>query len=98
HPEALSVIERRAARLDAPLRIAGEDWAASEEHGRLVFQDEERLLDLPAPKLHGRHQFDNAGLAVATLRAIPSLTPRASAFEAGVVNAEWPARMQRLTT
>lgn len=95
--DALSVIERRAARLNAPLRIAGEDWTAGEEHGRLVFQDDERLLDLPAPKLHGRHQFDNAGLAVATLRAIPSLTPPASAFEAGVLNAEWPARMQRLT-
>jgi dihydrofolate synthase / folylpolyglutamate synthase len=98
HRDALSVIERRAARLDAPLRIAGEDWTAGEERGRLVFQDDERLLDLPAPKLHGRHQFDNAGLAVATLRAIPSLTPGVSAFEEGVVNAEWPARMQRLTT
>ena len=96
--DALSVIERRASRLDAPLHIAGEDWTAGEEHGRLVFQDEERLLDLPAPKLYGRHQFDNAGLAVATLRAIPALTPRRSAFEAGVVNADWPARMQRLTT
>jgi dihydrofolate synthase/folylpolyglutamate synthase len=95
--DALSVIERRASRLDAPLWIAGEDWTASEEHGRLVFQDEQRLLDLPAPKLQGRHQFDNAGLAVATLRATPSLMPRASAFEAGVLNAEWPARMQRLT-
>jgi dihydrofolate synthase / folylpolyglutamate synthase len=96
--DALSVIERRASRLNAPLHIAGEDWTAGEEHGRLVFQDEERLLDLPAPKLYGRHQFDNAGLAVATLRAVPALTPRRSAFEAGVVNAEWPARMQRLTT
>ncbi len=92
------MIERRAARLNAPLRIAGEDWTAGEEHGRLVFQDDERLLDLPAPKLYGRHQFDNAGLAVATLRAIPSLTPPVSAFEAGVLNAEWPARMQRLTS
>jgi dihydrofolate synthase/folylpolyglutamate synthase len=96
--DALSVIERRAARLDAPLRIAGEDWTAGEEHGRLVFQDDERLLDLPAPKLYGRHQFDNAGLAVATLRAIPSLAPPVSAFEAGVLKAEWPARMQRLTS
>jgi dihydrofolate synthase/folylpolyglutamate synthase len=95
--DALSVIERRASRLNAPLHIAGEDWTAGEEHGRLVFQDEERLLDLPPPRLYGRHQFDNAGLAVATLRAIPAITPRTSAFEAGVVNAEWPARMQRLT-
>ena len=95
--DALSVIERRAARLNAPLRIAGEDWTAGEERGRLVFQDEERLFDLPAPKLHGRHQFDNAGLAIAALRAVPSLTPGTAAFEAGVVNADWPARMQRIT-
>jgi dihydrofolate synthase/folylpolyglutamate synthase len=98
HRDALSVIERRAARLNAPIRIAGEDWTAGEERGRLVYQDEERLIDLPGPKLYGRHQFDNAGLAVAALRSVPSLTPRFSSLEAGVVNAEWPARMQRLTS
>ena len=65
--DALAVIERQAARLDAPLRIAGEDWTATEERGRLVYQDDAGLLDLPAPKLYGRHQFENAGLAIATL-------------------------------
>jgi len=95
--DALSVIERQARRLDAPLRVAGEDWSASEERGRLVFQDDDRLLDLPAPRLHGRHQFENAGLAVAALRAIPSLELPVSAFESGVAGAEWPARMQRLS-
>jgi dihydrofolate synthase/folylpolyglutamate synthase len=94
--EALAVIERQAARLAAPVRIAGEHWTTSEERGRLVLQDEERLFDLPAPKLYGRHQFDNAGLAVAALRAIPTLQLPVAAFERGVVNAEWPARMQRL--
>jgi dihydrofolate synthase/folylpolyglutamate synthase len=98
HRDALSVIERRAERLNAPVRILGEDWTAGEERGRLVYQDEERLIDLPAPKLYGRHQFDNAGLAVAALRSVPSLTPRFSSLEAGVLNAEWPARMQRLTS
>ncbi len=95
--QALAVIERQAARLDAPLRIAGEQWSAGEERGRLVYQGEDRLLDLPAPKLYGRHQFDNAGLAVAALRAIPALKLPEAAFESGVVNAEWPARMQRLS-
>jgi dihydrofolate synthase/folylpolyglutamate synthase len=94
--DALAVIERQAARLAAPLRVAGEDWTAAEEHGRLVFQDDERLIDLPAPKLFGRHQFDNAGLAIAALRAIPSLPLPTAAFEKGVVAADWPARMQRL--
>jgi dihydrofolate synthase/folylpolyglutamate synthase len=95
--EALTVIERQAARLAAPLRVAGEHWTANEERGRLVYQDEGRLFDLPAPKLYGRHQFENAGLAVAALRAIPALKLPVRAFEQGIVNAEWPARMQRLS-
>ena len=94
--DALAVIERQAARLDAPLKIAGEDWTATEERGRLVFQDEAGLLDLPAPKLYGRHQFENAGLAIATLRAIRALKIAPAAFETGLSKADWPARLQRL--
>lgn len=94
--EALAVIERAAARLRAPMHVMGEQWQVSEERGRLVFQDEEGLLDLPAPKLHGRHQTINAGTALATLRAARLNIP-AAAFERGIVKAEWPARMQRLT-
>ena len=59
--EALLSIERQAGRVKAPIRIAGEDWIATEERGRLVYQDDAGLLDLPAPKLYGRHQFENAG-------------------------------------
>ena len=93
--EALAVIEREAARVKAPLSIAGEDWTATEERGRLVYQDADGLLDLPAPKLYGRHQFDNAGAAIAALRASGLRLP-APAFEAGMIRVDWPARMQRL--
>jgi dihydrofolate synthase / folylpolyglutamate synthase len=95
--DARRVIERQAARLGAPLKVAGEDWTATEERGRLVYQDENGLLDLPPPRLYGRHQFENAGLAIAALRAIdgPRLAPKA--FE-GIAKADWPARMQRLST
>src|SRR5205814_9584465 len=94
--EALAVIERQAARLRTPLKIAGEDWTATEEHGRLVYQDQDGLLDLPAPKLYGRHQFENAGTAIAALRA-SGLKLRAAAYEAAMVRVDWPARMQRLS-
>ncbi len=94
--DALAVIERQAGRLNARLKIAGEDWTATEERGRLVYQDEAGLLDLPAPKLYGRHQFENAGLAIAALRAIKALKIAPAAYEAGVTKADWPARMQRL--
>jgi dihydrofolate synthase/folylpolyglutamate synthase len=94
--EALAVIERVAARVKAPLAVAGEHWTATEERGRLVYQDEDGLLDLPAPKLYGRHQFENAGAAIAALRASGLKLP-AAAFEAGMVRVDWPARMQRLS-
>jgi dihydrofolate synthase/folylpolyglutamate synthase len=96
--EAMAVIEAQAKRMRAPLHAAGEGWHVSVERGRLVYQDDRGLMDLAAPKLFGRHQFDNAGLAIATLRAIETFKIPNSAFEAGILNAEWPARMQRLSS
>jgi dihydrofolate synthase/folylpolyglutamate synthase len=97
-PEAMAVIEQQAKRLRAPLHAAGQDWHVSVERGRLVYQDDRGLMDLAAPKLFGRHQFDNAGLAIATLRAQDVFKIDTAAFETGIVNAEWPARMQRLAS
>ena len=92
----LAVIESEAKRVRAPLRVCGEHWSVHGEHGRLVYQDDDGLLDLPVPKLHGRHQVENAGTAIATLRAAGLALPLA-AFEAGIARAEWPARMQLLS-
>lgn len=92
------VIEACAARVRAgPLHISMQDWQAREERGRLVFEDENGLLDIAPPRLPGRHQFENAGVAIATLRALPQLGVTAAHIEAGVQNADWPARLQRIT-
>jgi dihydrofolate synthase/folylpolyglutamate synthase len=93
----LAVITQHAEETGALLRVLGQEWISGEERGRLVYQDAQGLIDLPAPKLFGRHQFDNAGTAIAALRNSGlSLPPRA--FEQGILKAEWPARMQRLTS
>ena len=97
-PEAQAVIEQRAKQMHSPLHAAGQDWHVSVERGRLVYQDERGLLDLAAPRLFGRHQFDNAGLAIATLRTQTLFRIDNAAYERGVTGAEWPARMQRLTS
>jgi dihydrofolate synthase/folylpolyglutamate synthase len=97
-PEAMAVIEAQARRMYAPLHAAGQQWHVNVERGRLVYQDDRGLMDLAAPRLFGRHQFDNAGLAIATLRALDAFRIDTAAFEAGIVNAEWPARMQRLAS
>src|SRR4051812_35439295 len=58
--QAKAVLIRRADQLGAPLYVYGEDYVAFEEHSRLVYQDTDGLLDLPLPKLFGRHQMGNA--------------------------------------
>ena len=93
HAPALEVIEARASRVGAPVLAFGQHWHCGVERGRLVYQDERGLLDLPLPSLPGPHQVVNAGTALAALRA---LGMDAGACEAAVTRAEWPARMQRL--
>lgn len=93
--EAMEVIEARAARIGAPLLAYGQHWHSAPEAGRMVFQDETGLLDLPRPNLLGDHQIQNAGCALAALR---HLGFGETAFEGAVIQAEWPARMQRLKT
>lgn len=91
--DGLEVIEARAARLGARLLAYGQHWHVTEEMGRLVYQDENGLLDLPLPNLPGPHQLHNAGAALAALRFLGA---GEAAFEGAVSRAEWPARMQRL--
>ncbi|MDP3196871.1 folylpolyglutamate synthase/dihydrofolate synthase family protein [Tabrizicola sp.] len=92
-PDGLAVIEGKAAALGAPLWVFGQHWNVWEERGRLIYQDENGLLDLPLPNLPGPHQVQNAGAAIAALRLLGK--PEA-ACEAAVTRAFWPARMQRL--
>jgi dihydrofolate synthase / folylpolyglutamate synthase len=93
HEAALEVIEARAARVGAPLLAHGQHWQVSAERDRLVFQDEDGLLDLPLPALGGPHQVANAGAALAALR---HLGIEETACEAALTRAVWPGRMQRL--
>lgn len=90
-------VERVAEKIGAHLKIANQDWQSYTQYGRLVFQDEDGLLDLPLPALQGPHQIDNAGNAIAAIRALKDARINDAAIEAGLLNVTWPARMQRLT-
>jgi dihydrofolate synthase/folylpolyglutamate synthase len=94
---ALARIEAEADAVGASLRLAGRDWDAWTEGGRLLVQAGERLFDLPAPGLPGAHQAANAGLAVATALALEYPRIGETALAGGVAGARWPARLQRLT-
>ena len=90
---ALEVIEAKANALGAPLIVHGQHWHVSTEYGRMIYQDERGLLDLPLPNLPGAHQLQNAGTAIAALRHLGQPNEMC---EQAVSTAQWPARMQRL--
>jgi dihydrofolate synthase/folylpolyglutamate synthase len=81
----------------APWLPRGSVWDAIVRQGRLRYQDEQGALDLPFPRLPGRHQAMNAALAAAMLRHQDMLRVPVSAFSAAMGWADWPARLQRLS-
>ncbi|RTL66660.1 MAG: bifunctional folylpolyglutamate synthase/dihydrofolate synthase [Hyphomicrobiales bacterium] len=95
-PDALEAIRAEAQRVGAPLVVWGEGFEAFEQRTRLVYQDEDRLLDLPLPALIGGHQIVNAGTAVAAALRLPVSGVNEQAIERGLTEVTWPARMQRL--
>ncbi len=95
-PKVREEIEQVALRVGSPLKIANQDWQSFVQHGRLVFQDEDGLLDLPLPALVGPHQIDNAGNAIAAVCALNDARISDEAIAAGLRNVTWPARLQNL--
>jgi len=93
-PEALAVIADHCGVVGAPLWLRDRDWSVAKTSSGLLYQDSYGTLELPPPSLLGPHQVENAGLAVAALRASGLELPD-RAWN-GVAHAEWPARLQRL--
>jgi dihydrofolate synthase/folylpolyglutamate synthase len=89
------VLRDCAAETGARLLERGRDWEVTPRDGGLLFRDAGGELMLPMPSLEGGHQIDNAGIAVASLRASGLGVPQA-AF-GGIAAATWPGRLQILT-
>src|SRR5690606_25251545 len=95
--EARAVLDRAARRLSIAPLWQGEDFHGTAQDGRLVYQDDHGLLDLPPPALLGAHQFDNAALAIAASRHF-GLPVDERAIREGLRMVNWPARMTPLQT
>jgi dihydrofolate synthase/folylpolyglutamate synthase len=95
--EAAAVIAAAATRIGADLKLQDRDWRVTPtEGGSLRFVGRDVVWTVPQPSLPGRHQFQNAGAALAALEhsrlAIPLF-----ALKSGLRHIDWPARGQRLT-
>lgn len=94
---AMAVIQAEAADRGTDLLRCGSEWDAFAHHGRLIVQTGDQALDLPAPALHGAHQFDNAGLAVMAALTMGDARVTPDSIGLGLRHVEWPGRLQPLT-
>ncbi len=92
HPGAMAVIAQVVGERGAPLLARGRDWEVDD----VGFTDARGAIPLPRYGLPGLHQRDNAGIAIAALRAWNPGWLTDAAIAAGVAGARWPARLQRL--
>ena len=95
HDAAREVLIQTAERQGCDCMVYGQDFLAYEEHGRMVYQDNNGLMDLPLPRLPGRHQLANAAAAIAALKA-GGFTIGQNDAEIAMAAVEWPGRMQRI--
>jgi hypothetical protein len=93
---ARDVLISIAERLRCPISVYGQDYFAQEENGRLAYQDEEELIDLPLPRLVGRHQQSNAAAAIRALKAAGFELGDTAIAKGLVTQVSWPGRLERL--
>jgi len=96
-PVAMEVITARAQDIGVALYREGEDWSVTGTTDGLIFDSPRGATHLPLPALTGEHQTANAGLALAALERLRGFTVDDKALAAGLRNAQWPGRLQRLT-
>lgn len=90
-------IEATAARNGSPLITRGREWSMSTRTTGLHYADGHGEVSLPLPALPGPHQPENATLAVAMLRHQERVGMTLDAFATGIRQAQWLARLQRLS-
>ena len=104
-PEALAVVEQKAAEKDAPLFSWSQDYQVehqeSEKGESFSFSNAYRAKDSYQTALMGLHQADNAGLAMqlcdlyCQLQSLPLLTK--AEVETALLAAVWPGRLERIS-
>ncbi len=94
--ESAAAIAARARDVGAPLYRHGIEWTIEPRESGFFYSGHRAKLELPLPRLPGRHQIDNAGMAVACFETLPGFRLKPAHIHSALTDVEWPARLQRL--
>lgn len=94
HPDAATVLRTVAQEKNAPFQSADIDWHVEPRDAGFEVRAANKVTQHPAPSLAGRHQLDNAGLAIAAARHFGIDD---SSINQGLLDVRWPARLQPIS-
>lgn len=93
---ALGVLREEARAAAAPVTWAGHDWTSRWDGQAFTYESKTLTVRAPWLGLPGQHQSQNAAAACAVLEAMDEYRIKPEAMAAGLREATWPARLQRL--
>ncbi|MDE2336336.1 MAG: bifunctional folylpolyglutamate synthase/dihydrofolate synthase, partial [Alphaproteobacteria bacterium] len=95
----IGVFIRQAAALKSPTFVYGKDWTVTPRPDGFTYESARHTFRLPPPRLQGRHQLFNAGLALAALENSPhAALLEQNILEEAMNRVTWPGRLQKITT
>ncbi len=94
---ALEVIEKQAAKTKSRIYSFNHKFTAKEQidSNNMIFEMNHIRMTLPLPFLIGKHQIENAGMAIAATILMQKYFKISNKnIGNGIVNAYWPARLE----
>lgn len=94
--EALGYIDEELKRKKIKKFIFSEDFNVSVENNRMIYQDDDGLIDLDMPTMKGSFQIQNAAVALKALKSI-GLKLENKKISEGIKNTKVEGRIQHIT-
>jgi dihydrofolate synthase/folylpolyglutamate synthase len=94
--EVLGYIDEELKRKKIKKYIFSEDFNVSVENNRMIYQDDDGLIDLDMPTMKGSFQIQNAAVALKALKSI-GLKLDNKRISGGVKNTKVEGRIQHIT-
>ncbi len=95
---ARKTIENQALKLDCEIKFLGSDWKIKKNKAGFLFTGFGQKISLPQPSLLGKHQIENASVAIATALCQKKFQINEKHIQAALKKTYWPARLQKITS
>ena len=91
------LVRTQAKKKNIKLYEEGREWEILKRYkNSFKMRFNKKIFEFVKPNLHGTHQIDNAGVAIATIFALNNLSVNNNQINKAIQKVNWPGRLQKL--